>query len=576
MTKLTDKWNESRGMHVLGALLLNAVVLAFIVLIMNIGYESNDDLTLAAFVDGQMAGANAHIPYINYVFALLLKFVYDVFGRGMAWFAIGQYKFILLSFSALSFVLFERLRFWQGALISIVALLFFGVDAYTIISYTKTAGICAVGGMLLLSHAMAAVREKGWRIGLVAAGTVLCLVGFMLRPLEFLPCFGIMAVLSLRWLYGLIFAEEGSFREKLRRVLCYALPFVLVVVLCAGLYVVDEAAWSREPWNAYHDYDAVRVAYSDYGRPQYQEMPEAYDAMGLSETSVRLLYEGNYFDTEVFSAELMEQISLARDESFPAPSLGECLGKFLDNCLLGFFRNLHVYGFLIVLALWICAGEHKLRDWLTLAGICGLFALMYFYLIYRGRYLIDRVDMALFFALAACIAYMIEPEKLQREKTLAACLLFLAIGTSYYLNRDAYRSQGDYLDEDARDVVETLLADEAHIFLAKLDTVSDRIYASPFEASLPGYWDKIVLMGGFDPNHPVIMENLKNYGVENPYRDIVNNNKVYIIEDDIELTLSHIHEFYDAGAAAELVEPLSSDTGLSIYRIVGKDGGNES
>ena len=64
------------------------------------------------------------------------------------------------------------------------------------------------------------------------------------------------------------------------------------------------------------------------------------------------------------------------------------------------------------------------------------------------------------------------------------------------------------------------------------------------------------------------MNNLKKYGVENPYRDIVNNNKVYIIEDNIELSLSHIHEFYDKNARAELVEPMSSDTGLEIYRIV--------
>ncbi|MBQ1235561.1 MAG: hypothetical protein IIX72_01150, partial [Oscillospiraceae bacterium] len=225
------------------------------------------------------------------------------------------------------------------------------------------------------------------------------------------------------------------------------------------------------------------------------------------------------------------------------------------------------YGFLLVIALWLCAGEHKLRDWLTLAGICGLFALMYFYLIYRGRYLIDRVDVGLFFALAACLAYMIKPEKLQREKTLAAFLLVLAIGASYYLNRDAYRSAGEYIDRDARAVVETLLSDDEHVYLAKLDTVSDRIYTTPFEKSLPGYWDKIVILGGFDPNHPVIMANLRRYGVENPYRDIVNNNKVYIIEDDIALTLSHIHEFYDSEAKAELVEPLSTDTGLSIYRI---------
>ena len=566
MTRLKDKWNESRLFRLIAALALNALVLGFIVLIVNVGYESNDDLTLAAFVDGQMANPDAHIPYINYVFAWLLKLVYDVFGRGAAWFAIGQYKFLLLSFSAVSFVLFERLRFWQGAVISLILLLFFGVDTYTIISYTKTAGVCAVGGALLMVCAAENMRGA-WRVGTAGFGLLLCAVGFMLRPMEFLPCFAIMAVLCLRWFYGLLFIDRAAAKEKLNAFLRFALPFVLLVALCGGLYIADESAWSKEPWNYYHDYDAVRVAYSDYGRPEYDEMPGAYEALGLSETSVRLLYEGNYFDTEVFDAELMASISEAREEAFPPPSLGECLGIFLDNCLMGFFRNLHVYGFLILLALWLAAGEHKLRDWLSLAGICGLFALMYLYLIYRGRYLIDRVDVGLFFALAVCLVYMTDAGKLRREKTLAAFLLIFAIGTSHYLNRDVYRSQGEYIDRESREIVESLLADSEHVYLAKLDTVSDRIYSSPFEPSLPGYWDKIVLLGGFDPNHPAIMDNLKNYGVENPYRDIVNNNKVYIIDDDIELTLSHIHEFYDGDAMAEPVEPLSSDTGLSIYRI---------
>ena len=566
--KLKDKWNDSRILHLIAAAMLNALVLAFILLIVNVGYESNDDLTLAAFVDGQFAKADAHIPYINYVFASLLGFVYDIFGRNVAWFAVGQYGLLFLSFTALSFVLFERLRFWQGAVLSVIILLFFGVDVYTIISYTKTAGVCTMGGMLLLIHVMDSVGCKKWRTGLGLVGGLLCLVGFMLRPMEFLPCFGLMAVLCLRWLYGLLFSEKGSVKGKLSRLAGFAVPFVLVAALCAGLYVADEMAWAKEPYNFYHDYDAVRVAYSDYGRPRYDEMSEAYEALGLSETSVQLLYEGNYFDTQVFTAQLMDSISAVRDEAFPPPSLGECLGVFLDDCLLGFFRNLHVYGFLFILAFWLCAGEHKLRDWLTLAGIAGLFALMYFYLIYRGRYLVDRVDVGLFLCMSAVLCYMLDGEKLRQEKILAAVLLCGALYTSHYLNRDTYRSNTDYTDFQARAAVERLMQVDG-LFLAKLDTVSDRIYSSPFEPSIPGYWDKIVLLGGFDPNHPSVMANLELYGVENPYRDIVDNNKVYIIEDNIELTLSHIHEFYDADATAELVEPLSSETGLTVYRILG-------
>jgi len=566
--KLSNKWSDSRWIRLAAAAALNALVLAFILLIVNVGFESNDDLTLAAFVDGQMSAPDAHIPYINYLYGLLLKFIYDVFGRGVAWYTVAQYKFIFLSFTAVSFVLYERLRFWQGSLVSIVLLLFFGVDAYTIISYTKTAGICAVGGMLLISYSMAAVKEKGWRTGMLSFGVLLCLVGFMLRPMEFLPCFAIMAVLSMAWLYGLIFEHKDSIKHKLRSLIRYALPFVLMLSLCAGLYLFNEAAWAKEPWSFYHEFDAKRVDCVDFGRPEYAEMAEGYESLGLSETAVKIFRDSSYFDTEVFSGETLDGISHLRDEIYSSPSIGECLGRFLDDCLLGFFRNLHVYGFLIILALWLCAGEHGLKNWLSMAGIAGIFGLMYLYLIYRGRYLVDRVDLPLFFAMAASIAYMLSAEKLQKEKSLAAVLLILSIACSYYLTRDVYRSNVSYHNPESRAAVEKLLADEEHIYLAKVDAVDDRVY-SPLEPAAQGYWDKILYLGGWTMNHPAIMSTLAEAGIENPYRDCVNNNMVYIIDNDIELTLSYIREYYAPDAQAEPVEPMSAETGLNIYRIVG-------
>ena len=69
------------------------------------------------------------------------------------------------------------------------------------------------------------------------------------------------------------------------------------------------------------------------------------------------------------------------------------------------------------------------------------------------------------------------------------------------------------------------------------------------------------------------MDNLARYGVKNPYRDCIGNDRVYLIEDDIELTLRYLREHYDPQAAAELVEPLSSETGLAVYRILKGGGG---
>lgn len=571
--KFSEKIAGSAGCKWAAAFAVNAAFLAGALLMISPAFEANDDLALAAFVDGQMAVKCAYIPYINYVLALLLKGMYTLLGEGTAWHAVGQYALLFCGFTAISRVLFERLRAGQAALVSVIMLLFFGVDCYMLISYTKTAAVCTVGGMALLFMACE-LGAKGERALPGALGAGLCLFGFMLRKMEFLPCMAIMAVLGLRWLYKLLFWDKGSAREKLLSLRRYAAPFLLMLSLAAGLYAADAYAWSRGEWKKYRAFDAVRVAYSDYGRPAYGEMRDSYDAMGLTENAVRLLEQGNYFDPENFTSDVMAEISAEREKHFPHPSLGECLGRLLDNCIPGFFSQLHIYGFLALLLLWLCAGEHDLRGWLTFAGVGGLFALFYMYLIYRGRYMIDRVDVGLFLAMFTALAWTLRPERLADEKSVLAGVLLLSVFFSCWLCKEReILGRRDRAEERAeeRAAVERILEDEEHVYLAKLDTVSDALY-SPFEPAPAGYWDKIILLGGWDCGHPAVMATLKEYGVANPYRDAMGNERVYIIDDDIALTLGYLREYYAPNASAELVEPLSEETGLAVYRILNGEG----
>lgn len=555
-----DRLNGSGSARLLAALLLCVLFLLLTVSLVRVGFESNDDLTLAAFVDGQMAVPTAHIPYLNIVAAALLKGVYRVLGQGAPWHTLCQYALLLAGFTALGAVLNARLGVLRGSLVTLALLLFFGLDALALINYTKTAAVCTVCGMVLTVYA----AENGGKRAALLCGGALCLFGFLLRDREALPCLAITAALCLRRVWTILW-EKGA-EKKARRLARFCLPFAAVVLLAAGLWGVDRAAWAKEPWASYARFDTIRVAYSDYGRPAWDEMPEAYEALGLSETDVRMLYEGNYFDPEVFSGEVMQAISEARDLRFPARSWGECLGVFLDKCIPGFFVNYGIYGLLLLLALWLCGGKHELRDWLALAFAGLVFLAAYLYLIRRGRFLVDRVDMGLLFSLAAVCAYLLDRERLAAERLLSALLLLLALGTSFFLTRPSFRSAPAEDVSAERAAVEALLEDTEHVYLAKLDTVSDRLY-SPFETAPKGYWDRIVLLGGFDCGHPTIMDNLRRYGVENPYRDCIGNERVYLIEDDIELTLRYLREHYDPGAGAERVEPLSAQTGLQIYRI---------
>ena len=67
--------------------------------------------------------------------------------------------------------------------------------------------------------------------------------------------------------------------------------------------------------------------------------------------------------------------------------------------------------------------------------------------------------------------------------------------------------------------------------------------------------------------YPPVTQLMLEYGVTNPYRDCVDNDQVYILFYNIELFMRYVNETYAPDARAVPVEPLSSQTGLPVYRI---------
>ena len=118
----------------------------------------------------------------------------------------------------------------------------------------------------------------------------------------------------------------------------------------------------------------------------------------------------------------------------------------------------------------------------------------------------------------------------------------------------------------ASGLVETLIDDE-HFFLAEVDAINLTLY-SPLETVPAGYADSIVLMGDWCENHPLNDAAMAAYGIEEPMRDLVDNDRACIISKDISTPLQFIRDKYAPEARAELVQPLSSETGLNIYRII--------
>jgi len=212
-------------------------------------------------------------------------------------------------------------------------------------------------------------------------------------------------------------------------------------------------------------------------------------------------------------------------------------------------------------------------SFITVGLSFAIFGAMYLVLIYQGRYMVNRTDVGFFFALTVTLLWFLEPGKAKKEGIFCALLIVLCLGLSYRQNREyCYYYPDNFIMDDSAEkaAIETLLDDDEHIYLTGIGGVNHLLY-SPLETVPAGYSDKIILLGDWCVMHPNIAAKLAEYGIVNPYRDVVNSDSAYLVVDDIDVTMKYINEYYYPDATAELVEPLSSQTGLQIYKVSTED-----
>lgn len=563
--RLGKDWYKSDRARLLFAILLNLAFLAVLMLCFEVRFEENDDLTVQKYLDGQTAEKTPFVIYINYFLAKLLIGLYDLSGNGLPMFSLLQYAMLLLSFTGLSYMLFKRLNPLAAAAASLGVLCFFGADSYLALTYTKTAGIATVGGttLMLLGSEENGVSKRRLPILL---GALLLLLGLMMRDKEFAACAALMLPLGLA-----VFAERLSLAPaggRLKAGVLFLLPFLLTLALAAGLFLGNELIWDNSSYSEYKQFNAQRSRFVDYNVPEYEQMPEVYESLGIDE-EMRDMFMVNCYERSVWTGEAYETLADARDRLVEKPSVGECLGVFLDRCLAAFFIQKPIYGLMAALILWLAWGRRGLLQILSVGLAFAFFLLIYLYLIRQGRFLVNRTDAGFFFALAATLLWFLSPQKARGEHVLCLVLICLCLGLGCRQNRDyCYFYRGNILGDDSADkaAVEALI-DDGHLFLAEVDALNLTLY-SPLETVPAGYGDSIILMGDWCENHPMNNSTLAAYGIEEPLRDVVNNDRVCIISNDIETPLEFIRRYFDPEARAELLEPLSSETGMGIYLIL--------
>ena len=563
-----NKYSSSKR-DLLLALGINAVLLGIFLCLFTPYYDTNDDWLLSNFVNGAMAEKSARMVYINVIIGALLKGLYTLVPAA-PWYALFQYAILFASFTAMTWILLRRWELIPALALSIGFVSIFGMDAYIVVQYTKTTAAATVSGVMLMLYSLGRYKGTKGRRASMAAGIILALLGGMYRYYEFLAAGAVICWVIIDPLTETIKCGADA-KSRLHRTFETIRPFILLLLLFGAVKVIDSAAYKAPEWADYIEYNKARTLVMDHGTPHYSMYEEGYNELGISEDYVSEIRGWNFFDPDKLDTQTMYNIAALRGERRLIGG-DTAVIDFFPICVPQLIRDWFFAGFVLAAAVWLLFGRHDMSAVISIvlsAAVC-LCQFVYFFL--SDRWGIYRVNYGIMLALTAVILWYIPGGRPRRWQISTAAILVLAAALQcVYMTKwkdefTYYRSNIEEISDNAEAV--QMLADDGHLMMLDSRIIMGRSFFSSqpmFGQAIPGSADRIVTLGGWHIT-PAVVSDLSHYGVRNPYKDAVNNPEVIMITEDIDLLLSCMRE-YTPDAEAELIEPLSSQTGLPVYSI---------
>ncbi len=536
-------------------------------------FETNDDNGLIAIASGIRGVREPHIVHTNILVGKLITTLYAA-APAVQWWSVLQIFLLFVSFFMVTYILLRDDITVVKVLFIAAVIGLFSYEGYVRIQYTKSAGIIAAAGLILVFYGLLKGRPLK---RFIIIGMLLALAGSFYRFQQFL-C--IVAIFSAMVIYAIMrYVQDFA---KPRKSIVTAIVVGAVLLLAAGgLRAYDRSQYKDPEWTAYLEFDKYRTEVLDYRVPDYDEHKEEYDSIGIDETAYKLMKSWTFQDPEKFTAETFKTIASFNEKRTIDAAF---IKKFLKGFAKGLSKEATFFCFAMAFMGWLLAGKHKVRKWVSLL-VMGLAILaMNAYLYYAGRFMINRVDVGIWFAATLILLYQCfvdKPDKTGEEKPsksglglsarnsilIGLCFVLVVVFAYQVPWRSGLKS--NVMEKAAaaqaeRSTIEQIGGDKDHLYLTKVGVLGFSEAYGVMDPQPYKIADNIYPLGGWGAATPAYLSVLKRYNVDNPFRDMIGNENVYLIDNKINDTLAYLRKWYKPDAEAELVDTID---GHKIYRI---------
>lgn len=539
------------------ALISNLLILGAMAAFMRSLFETNDDIVFAELGSGLRGVKDAHLVFQNYGLGMIYRLLYGVTGR-LPWYTIVQYMILFVAFTVVTYVLISRLGEISGLCLFVILACGFGYEGYIHLQFTKTAGIAAAAAVFLLLYLLEQEKYSWWGI---AGGILLAVIAYMYREDQFWASCGLMAGAGLLFLFDL----RKYRNKKFRRLGICVLTFGVLLLSVFGVDRWDSSKYRSAEWKEYQEFNQLRSELLDYGFPDYDSNQEIYEELGISREAYELYKSWNFNDTEKFDTEVMKKlVDLKQKRPLTIRTVTAFIRRFPSDLL----RMPMFYFFAAFALLWILCGKKDVCSVISVLAECLLLVAVYFYLYYQGRYMVNRVDVGLWFSACLVMLWIFssgEVRYMNTKVSVLLCMICVVLG-QFMMYKD-WRLATSSIPEarvSQRAVLETIGTDKEHTYLAKSGMLSEIVCYGPFDRMPENLLDNVYWFGGWECRTPGYTRAMEVHGIINPYRDVVNNENVYLVDDNIDLTLKYIRQYYAENAEAVFVKTIGN---VDVYQI---------
>lgn len=539
------------------ALISNFLILGAMAAFMRPSFETNDDIVFAELGSGLRGVKDAHLVFQNYGLGMIYRLLYGVTGR-LPWYTIVQYMILFAAFTVVTYVLISRLGEISGLCLFVILACGFGYEGYIHLQFTKTAGIAAAAAVFLLLYLLEQEKYSWWGI---AGGILLAVIAYMYREDQFWASCGLMAGAGLLFLFDL----RKYRNKKLRRLGICVLTFGVLLLSVFGVDRWDSSKYRSAEWKEYQEFNQLRSELLDYGFPDYDSNQEIYEELGISREAYELYKSWNFNDTEKFDTEVMKKlVDLKQKRPLTIRTVTAFLRRFPSDLL----RMPMFYFFAVFAVLWLLCGKKDVFSIISVLVECLLLVAVYFYLYYQGRYMVNRVDVGLWFSACLVMLWIFssgEVRYMNTKVSVLLCMICVVLG-QFMMYKD-WRLATSSIPEarvSQRAVLETIGTDKEHTYLAKSGMLSEIVCYGPFDRMPENLLDNVYWFGGWECRTPGYTRAMEVHGIINPYRDVVNNENIYLVDDNIDLTLKYIRQYYAENAEAVFVKTIGN---VDVYQI---------